>query len=512
MADNLAYSGVSMFSNLKLIHKGLGLVGILLALELVFVASLSVLLDETEKAAIREEHSKKIVGRTNRIMQLLYDAGQMASDYQDRDGDPESARLYHEDMKKIPVEFAELKKLVEDKPDYAKRVAKIERTSKSGLNLVANCMALIEGGNKLAALPLAQQNRENYKNFKKTIFEDLRNLMQDQQKVVDEIPAFQAKYREQQKLMLHAGLLANIFIAIVLGLFFVKTITRRLDVMVTNTNLFARNQSLLPLMGGRDEIATLDSSFHKMARTLKDLEDRKQQFVSMVSHDLRSPLTSLRMFLELVHDGVYGELNASGQKRAKIAERSIIRLIALINDLLDFDRLQSGQLEIVKRDEPVESVITRSLDAVSALAEQNKIKLQSEGAEFNAIMDGDRIIQVLVNLISNAVKFSPEGSTVTVRALPKDGNVEFFVIDQGRGIPKEMLTAVFERFKQVTKTDATEKGGTGLGLAICKAIVECHGGQIGVDSEVGKGTTFWFTLPNACAAIERKPETVNANQ
>ena len=500
-----------MFSNLKLVHKGLALVGILLALELVFVGTLSVLLNETEQAAEREEHSKQIVGRTNHIFELLYDAGQMAADYQNHDGDPECARHYHEDMKKIPTEFKELKKLVADDPNYSRRVTEVEKSSWKGLKLVAHCMDLTESGKKWAALQLAADNRDTFNYLKKKLFDDLRDLMKDQQKIVDAMPEYQAKTREQQKLMLLIGFAANIILAIVLWLFFVRTITRRVDVMVTNTNLFARNQNLLPPMNGKDEIALLDSSFHEMTRTLKDLEQRKQQFVSMVSHDLRSPLTSLGMFLELLLEGMYGKLNEAGDKKAKIAERSIVRLIALINDLLDFDRLQSGKLEILKKDESVDTIVVRSLDAVNALAEQHKIKLVSEGTKIDATMDGDRIIQVLVNLVSNAVKFSPEGSTVKVSVSHKEGTVEFRVIDQGRGIPKDMLSAVFERFKQVTKTDATEKGGTGLGLAICKAIVECHGGQIGVESEMGHGATFWFTLPGAFIA-ECTPEAASANQ
>src|SRR5579883_3006035 len=151
-----------MFSNIKLIHKGLGLVGILLALELVFVGSLSALLVQTEQAAAREEQCKKIVGHTGRIMQLLYDAGQTAADYQNRDGDPASARQYHESASKIPLEFAELNKLVKDDADFARRVAKIEKTSRKGLKFVAKCMELCEGGNKLAALQLAADHRDEF--------------------------------------------------------------------------------------------------------------------------------------------------------------------------------------------------------------------------------------------------------------------------------------------------------------------------------------------------------------
>lgn len=227
----------------------------------------------------------------------------------------------------------------------------------------------------------------------------------------------------------------------------------------------------------------------------KQIERMKREFVAMVSHDLRTPLTSIQGFLTLLEAGIFGELNKSGTENLAIAEGSITRLIKLINDLLDVERLESGKLELHPSNVALRDLFAESVHAVENFAQNHNVNLVHEASDIVLYADGDRLIQVLVNLLSNAVKFSPSGSTVTLAAASVDDFVEIKVIDQGRGIPADFLDSVFERFKQVKKSDAKNKKGTGLGLAICKAIVEKHGGTIGVDSEEGKGSSFWFRIP-----------------
>jgi signal transduction histidine kinase len=154
-----------------------------------------------------------------------------------------------------------------------------------------------------------------------------------------------------------------------------------------------------------------------------------------------------------------------------------------------------SRIEIQPRQCSLTKIIQSSIDAVQAFAERHNVRLEGLDYQVSAYGDADRIVQVLVNMLSNAIKFSQSGSSVTITALPVDGQVEVRVADTGRGIPAHLKDAVFEKFQQVSTTDATEKGGTGLGLPICKEIIELHGGKIGVDSEEGKGSTFWFRMP-----------------
>jgi PAS domain S-box-containing protein len=229
----------------------------------------------------------------------------------------------------------------------------------------------------------------------------------------------------------------------------------------------------------------------------QEVERLKKEFVSTVSHELRTPLTSIRGSLSLLAGGILGELPAEAKEAVEIAERNAIRLIGLINDILDLERFESGRIEMSLQDVELQTVFTRSVEAVTGVAEQHGIPLEIEPTALRVWGDPERLIQVVVNLAGNAVKFSPKGAPVRLEAHPAPPFVEVRVVDRGRGIPAAYRDAVFERFKQVEAGDSRDKGGTGLGLAICKAIVARHGGEIGVWSEEGRGSTFFFKVPEA---------------
>lgn len=229
----------------------------------------------------------------------------------------------------------------------------------------------------------------------------------------------------------------------------------------------------------------------------KELERLKQEFLSMVSHDLRTPLTAILGVSKLGTAGAFGQLPEKAIKQLAVVTRNVERLLNLINDLLDIEKLESGQMQLTVENIPAWNILERSHQALDTFAEQKKVKLVAEPSDAQIAGDADRLIQVMVNLISNAIKFSPEGSTVTLSAVCCPDFVEFKVKDEGRGVPESFKETIFERFKQVESADGKRKSGTGLGLPICKQIVISHGGTIGVESEVGKGSTFWFKIPRA---------------
>jgi PAS domain S-box-containing protein len=227
----------------------------------------------------------------------------------------------------------------------------------------------------------------------------------------------------------------------------------------------------------------------------KKLEQLKREFIQMVSHDLRVPLTSLQMTLELLLTGVYGELSEKGRPRIQHAFSELERLINLINQLLEFERMESGKVEIYAEPTELSEVVTRSVEAVRSLAEKNKVSLNTNVFVIETSADAGKLIQVLVNLLGNAIKFSPPKTTVSATMERFEKYVEIRISDQGRGIPAEFRDKIFDRFEQVSIDDNRVKGGTGLGLAISKSIVVAHGGTIGVDSEEGEGISFWIRLP-----------------
>jgi len=247
------------------------------------------------------------------------------------------------------------------------------------------------------------------------------------------------------------------------------------------------------------ELELAKSVAEQTVERLEEVEQLKKGFLSTVSHELRTPLTSIRGSLGLLASGAAGPLPDHVVEVVALAERNAIRLMALIEDILDLERLETGKIELQMTRVPIASILRRAMESLAAFGAHG-VTVDAPNVSSFIDVDADRIVQVLVNLLSNAVKFSPPGGVVTI-AVTVDGQwTEFRVIDQGRGVPAVHRPAIFEPFRQVDPSDAREKGGAGLGLAICKSIVEQHGGSIGVESEEGAGSAFWFRLASLTPA------------
>ncbi|MFL5355093.1 ATP-binding protein [Archangium sp.] len=229
----------------------------------------------------------------------------------------------------------------------------------------------------------------------------------------------------------------------------------------------------------------------------KEVERLKNEFVSTVSHELRTPLTSIRGSLGLLEGGILGELPPQAQDMVRIARTNTERLIRLINDILDLEKIESGKLELKLQPVETAEVIEATFTGVQVTADAARVRLRAQAEGAGPVRaDRDRLIQVLTNLVSNAIKFSPPDHQVEVRAArDARGQVRFSVVDQGPGIPLDKRSRLFGKFQQLDSSDTRSKGGTGLGLAISQAIIEQHGGRIEVHSEPGQGATFTFSLP-----------------
>jgi PAS domain S-box-containing protein len=224
----------------------------------------------------------------------------------------------------------------------------------------------------------------------------------------------------------------------------------------------------------------------------------KSEFVSTVSHELRTPLTAVFGALRLLANGVGGTLPAQGRQLLEMSTRSCERLIRLINDVLDVERIESGRLELRPERLNLQAVVERAMHDTQAYADNLGVRVQLDTrAEAWVEADADRIIQVVVNLLSNAAKFSPRGDEVRIALDVHQGRARVAVQDHGPGIPAEFRSRIFDRFAQADSSDRREKGGTGLGLNICRSIVQAHGGTIGFESEPGVRTEFYFELPLA---------------
>lgn len=233
------------------------------------------------------------------------------------------------------------------------------------------------------------------------------------------------------------------------------------------------------------------------------VERMKGQFVSAVSHELRTPLTSIRGALEMVIDGDAGDLPATASKMIATALRGSERLSRLISDIIDVERLDAGSFPLRLVDLEVGPIVDTAVSDLLVLAAESGVSLVVTGvpgASGWIRCDGDRLLQALINLIGNAIKFSPPGSIVQVAAEPLGECVQFSVTDSGLGIAEMQCEAIFERFHQVDVSSSRENAGSGLGLPITKSIVEQHGGRIWVESVLGQGSTFRFTIQRSGGA------------
>jgi PAS domain S-box-containing protein len=243
------------------------------------------------------------------------------------------------------------------------------------------------------------------------------------------------------------------------------------------------------------------SRFSGSVLSFRDISQRyaldrlKDEFISTVSHELRTPLTSIRGALGLLSSGILGEVNDKAANLLRIALTNSDRLVRLINDILDLERIQSGKEPLAFRPVQLAEIVRQAIDGMQPVAEAAGVQLIHDTTQVEIAADPDRLLQVLTNLLSNAVKFSPAGATISVILRPGVNGVTLSVIDHGRGIPADKLEAIFGRFQQVDASDSRQKGGSGLGLAICRTIVLQHSGRIWAERNPVRGSTFRVFLP-----------------
>ncbi len=227
----------------------------------------------------------------------------------------------------------------------------------------------------------------------------------------------------------------------------------------------------------------------------KRIEQLKEDFADMISHDLRSPLMAMHNSFSLILMGAKGGITEQTASISKRGVANIDHLMQLVNDLLDFQKLKAGRMVLEKNNFNIKDTVDQSVDLLAGFSNDRKIEIKVPNSDLTIYGDCQKIVQVLTNLVSNAIKFSPEGEVIDIDYKEVAGGVEFSVTDRGCGISKENRERIFEIFEQATIAD--EKQGTGLGLAICKLIVEAHQGRVWIEEpEHGKGSKFTAFLPS----------------
>ncbi|HEY9723019.1 MAG TPA: PAS domain-containing sensor histidine kinase, partial [Oscillatoriaceae cyanobacterium] len=247
------------------------------------------------------------------------------------------------------------------------------------------------------------------------------------------------------------------------------------------------------------EQKALEEQRQQLVASLRQSDELKDQFLAILSHELRTPINAIMGFGSVLDDEVLGPLNSKQHAYMEKLLGGADTMLQLVNDLLDMSRIQAGRFSVSPRTACLRDAIEQVVSSMEIFAQAKHQHLVNavRGELPSVFADEQRVAQVLTNLISNAIKFTPEGGTITVRARQEGSQLFCEVEDNGRGIDLKHFPKLFQRFGQLDTSNTRAAGGIGLGLSIAKAIVEAHGGEIGVDSEPGKGSTFWFSLPVA---------------
>jgi two-component system sensor histidine kinase GlrK len=292
--------------------------------------------------------------------------------------------------------------------------------------------------------------------------------------------------------------LSTIVLGVGISFFITRSINKPLTILVDKTGKVSEGifESDLKI-SSPPEMKKVADAFNLMCGKLKALDKMKSDFFSTVSHELRMPLISMREGANLLSEDLGGAMTEKQERLLAILSEESDRLIGLVNSLLDLSKMEAGMMTYDFQPARLEPLVVQSINEISPLAEAKRVKIETktEGRLPRIEMDTERILQVLRNLIGNAVKFTPDGGQVRILARPVHQGVEVSVTDTGPGIAPESLTIIFNKFEQVSPVGSSRAKGTGLGLAIVKHIIKSHGGEVWVESKLGEGSRFIFVLP-----------------
>ena len=298
-----------------------------------------------------------------------------------------------------------------------------------------------------------------------------------------------------------AALVSAALIGLGLGAFVVLRVARPLHQLRTATRAVADREFSKPLaVSGPSEIRDLTQAFNRMAERLGEIDRLKDEFFTGISHDLRTPLAAIRWSADLLQTGSIGPLTPKQARLTDTIQSSSRRLLALVSQIVELGRVRAGRLQLDLRPTDLRSVIDQAVEEVRPLAERGELRLEVSVPDDlpPTPADAERLHQIVVNLLANAVRFTPPGGRVSVHAAPEPGEVAVRVKDTGVGIPANLVSKIFDAYEQAHHG----RGGSGVGLTVVRMLVEAHGGRVWVESEEGRGSCFTFTLPAGAPVVE----------
>lgn len=341
-----------------------------------------------------------------------------------------------------------------------------------------------------------------YKQEKEKVLNEITEGLKDlkfftEQNTYNKIKKLGEDGAKAQRLAVVMTIISLLF-GIIISIFITRSITKPLAIMKKKTRDIASGDFEEDLkISSPPEIEELAKAFNLMCNKLKEVDRMKADFFSLMAHELRTPLASIKEGTNLMLEGIGGEITEKQKRLLTIISEQSNRLIELVNSLLDISKIEAGMISLNLANLDINQLIKKAVAETEPLAMSKNISLKVDIAQDlpSIKMDNERILQVLLNLIGNAVKFTPGGGKVTVFAQTVGQEIQVSVMDTGPGIPEENLNTIFDKFKQTNTKSYNTIKGTGLGLTIVKHIIIAHGGRVWAESEVGHGSTFIFALP-----------------
>jgi signal transduction histidine kinase len=322
----------------------------------------------------------------------------------------------------------------------------------------------------------------------------IENVEKGELKRLLEIRRRQDTFLRDMQGFIFGALALNMLVYILLWLFFSNRFLRRLDLLVNCAKQIPSRRPVYGVVTGTDELASLAAQLHKASVDLKEADDQRKAVLSMVTHDIRSPLMAIEISLTMLEKGNLAPPETRDQATASLqsARGNVERVLALVNDLLTLDKLEAGSIELERSDCYSAVLVADAVSSIASLAMVKGIVIERDCVDVPLRIDKGRMIQVLVNIFSNAIKFSPDNSVIVIKAKESREGLRISIKDSGPGMDAETAQRIFDRF---FKSGDQKEAAFGLGLAICKLIVDAHGGKIGVETSLGQGSTFWILLP-----------------
>lgn len=606
--------------SLSLRFKGLLVVLLLLALELLFVGCHAWLLQEAERESVKQETAKEVISRATEMLQSLYDAGDSVAKYV-ISHDPEGIKRYEQARRQIPQEIKWIREHLYGDKSQLQLLEKIESAVNGGMETLAEMRAITDKEAQFVAMQYAVKLRAKVQKNMEGLIHDLIEFLNTEKKIESASPKVLKAQRDMIKYLLIAGVGLNIVLAIALALLFTRSITSRLTIVEDNSLRLRQRKPLRAPLNGNDEIALIDQAFHEMSHSLRgeealvlaseeqvqtiidqmpiglaiiqgeaeeieyanptlekmleykpskmvgtsiakhflipgpkpspltdssniegvveliatkanpsqgqipvefsvtdlslakqarqskrlatvidvtekrEIEKMKEAFLAMVSHDLRTPLTSVAGFLHMLPMGIYGQLNNTIVDNTKIAETQVNHLIALINDLLDLEKLRAGQLDMRITQFDLEDVIDAAVDAVYSQADDLMISVIFEGCKGKIAADQDRLQQAITRTLEALLRLCGQGETINITVTMVAASVgKAYTIafnSENISVPTAVLPKLFEPFQPIELKSGNIS--LSLGLPLARAIVLGHGGTCGANQN--DGLSLWLTLP-----------------